>query len=483
MMDGIVRDHMAPFVERWAAVHSKDPRRCRAVVAMSGGVDSALCALLLQRSGLFGSVEALYMHNWDVEDEWGANTQQQQQRMYHRQKGQDGSGIMGGTLRDRTAPLEGGGSACPTSAQDWQDVQAVCDALGVPCRRQEFVREYWVRVFEPMLHMYERGDMTPNPDVWCNRHVKFDRMMEYAREEMGADLVVTGHYARLQWTSAARSPQDTADSGQRHRVQLLRGVDRAKDQSYFLSTVRQRSLQHAFFPLGALHKSTVVKPLVRLVPELEAVHSKRESMGVCFIGKRNMGDFLEEYIEPQTGHIMSHEGEVLGRHSGMHRYTIGQGARIGGQREKWFVYDKDAATNTVFVCPGSNHPALYSSECIVDECAWSYREEPSADADASGGGDGGGGDHTQDSESKRRRWWWQSVVHDLQGMSLTAQVRYHQDKGVPCTIQPVEGHDGRLRVLFSSPVRGITPGQVCVLYNGEHCLGGGIVMPKQRQGG
>lgn len=364
-------------------------------------------------------------------------------------------------------------SACPSGA-DWRDVEAVCGALDMECHRKEFVRDYWVRVFEPMLHMYERGDMTPNPDVWCNRHVKFDRMMHYARDTMGADLVVTGHYARLQIHTAQRhqhQQQGRVEEGGAF-VRLLRGVDPLKDQSYFLSTVRQQSLRHAFFPLGGLHKKDAVKPLARLVPELAAVRDKRESMGVCFIGKRKMGDFLDEYIEPHAGDIVSHEGAVLGQHSGMHHYTIGQGAKIGGQREKWFVYEKDASTNTVRVCPGSDHPALFRSECIIDQCEWNYRDEYLDQTDAG------------EEEEDGRLLWWQSVVQDLGNMKLSAKVRYNQHEPVQCTVQPVADQVGRLRVSFSEPIRGITPGQVCVLYNhGEQCLGGGIVQQSFVNGG
>jgi tRNA (5-methylaminomethyl-2-thiouridylate)-methyltransferase len=279
---------------------------------MSGGVDSSVVAHLLKDQGL--DVFGIHMQNWDEEEERGAHT---------------------------------GPGHC-SSAQDLLDVRATCEHIGIELHHVKFVREYWNDVFEPFVQGYMDG-VTPNPDIACNREIKFKKLLEHARS-LGASTLATGHYARLDHSGATS--------------RLLKAVDEVKDQTYFLSTVPAHALRRALFPLGALRKDEVRDIALRAgLPTAR----KRESMGICFVGKRrSFGDFLSEYVPEgyAAGNLVSVEdGAVLGTHRGAFLYTPGQGARLGGAPGKWFVAGKRG--RDVLLALGTHHPALFADEVLV----------------------------------------------------------------------------------------------------------------------
>eukprot|EP00960_Hanusia_phi_P026209 746124-Hanusia_phi.AAC.2 len=290
-------------------------------VALSGGVDSSVAALLLKRQGhrIFG----IYMRNWEEEEEKGEN-----KRLKH----------------------------C-SSAQDLLDVKSTCKQLGIELKQVSFVKEYWTEVFEPMLAGY-LSDLTPNPDVACNRQIKFNLLLEHAFK-LGADCLATGHYARLQHDSDG--------------TKLLRAKDRTKDQAYFLSNVDGKSFSRVLFPLGDLLKSEVRN--IALEADLPSAR-KRESMGLCFIGKRDFEDFISDYIseedpevQSKIGHFVDLEtGQVYGAHKGTHLYTIGKRARIGGASTKLYVCEKRGSD--IMVVGGNKHDALFSTTCLVGPPHW-----------------------------------------------------------------------------------------------------------------
>ncbi|KAI8060037.1 tRNA methyl transferase [Gongronella butleri] len=345
----------------------------RVVIAMSGGVDSSVSAALLKKQGY--QVEGIYMKNWDTRDERGV---------------------------------------CP-SEQDWQDVQQVCAQLQISCQQVDFVKEYWNQVFQDTLDGYANG-LTPNPDVLCNQHIKFGSLLE--RIPTNAWLA-TGHYCR------------TDGHGR-----LLRGKERNKDQSYYLSTVNYKALQRAIFPLGDMTSKDDVKKLAQAF-QLEKVAAKKESYGICFVGQqRKFSAFLEQYIDQPHGPAIDLEtGRVIGEHQGLFGYTIGQASRICHGSEKWFVADKDMATNSLFCVPGSKHPALYHRSCTT------------------------------------RRWTW-IHVHQPNSTRVMAQVRYRQEP-LPAYLD----HDehGQCRITFDEPVRAMASGQQVVVWLDDWCLGSGII--------
>ncbi|KAJ3340720.1 hypothetical protein HDU93_006390 [Gonapodya sp. JEL0774] len=379
---------------------------------MSGGVDSSVSAYLLKSQGY--EVHAVYMHNWDAHQD----TQ---------------------------------GRAC-TSDKDWMDVQAVCRHMNIPPENVhlvDFVKEYWIDVFEPALRDYALGK-TPNPDIACNRYIKFGKLFERFRDQ--ADWVATGHYARLSEDRAANP-------------WLLKAADPSKDQTYFLHQVAPSTLRRTMFPVGALSKSRV-KEIAREIGLSTA--SKKESMGICFVGKKTIfGEFLESFVPQQPGRLVTLSGAVKGHHRGLGYFTIGQGARIPGQSAKWYVAKKDARSNDVTVVRGWGHPALYARRATVAEWNW-IPSVPAVLRGVSGPGSASGSAPGSGSGQQP-------------SLRAHAAHRYHEPL-VGCTIHPNPspsppdpGSTDSYIVEFDQPQRGVAEGQWIVVYDGERCLGGGTV--------
>jgi tRNA-specific 2-thiouridylase len=352
---------------------------------MSGGVDSSVAALRLLEAG--HEVEGLFMKNWDEDD----------------------------------------GTEYCTARVDLEDAQRVCERLGIRLHTASFAAEYWDNVFEHFITEYQAG-RTPNPDVLCNREIKFNVFIDYARQ-LGAEWIATGHYARIRH----------GDDG----VELLRAVDARKDQTYFLQAVPGDRFRRCLFPLGELEKDAVRRIAARAG---FANHAKKDSTGICFIGERRFGDFLERYVAREAGPIRSVEGRDLGTHEGLSFYTIGQrqGLGIGGLKDgdgaPWYVADKLLEGNRLLVAQGSDHPALFHDRLRVTAPTWISRAPP------------------------------------IPGR-CTAKIRYRQTDQ-PCTL--VHDGDGALEVTFDRPQRAVTPGQWICFYDGERCLGGGVIAERSR---
>ena len=349
----------------------------RIVVGMSGGVDSSVAALLLKEQGY--DVIGVFMKNWEEKDENGV---------------------------------------C-TAESDWRDVRDVCDLIGIPYYSVNFAREYWDRVFSYFLDEYRAG-RTPNPDVLCNREIKFRAFLDFAMQ-LGASRMATGHFVQTN-----------------ERGDLLRGADSNKDQSYFLYMLHREQLKKAIFPVGGMTKAEVRRIAAeRGLP----VSQKKDSTGVCFIGERKFKQFLQTYLPAQPGDMVSPEGQVVGRHDGLMYYTLGQRRGLGiggcGDGRSWFVIGKDLERNRLLVAQGEDHPMLYSTRCIAGGVTWV------------------GGAPLREGETIR----------------CTARFRYRQGD------QPVEATltGDKLLIHSLTPQRAVTPGQSAVLYDGERCLGGAVV--------
>jgi len=349
----------------------------RIVVGLSGGVDSSVAALRLLEAG--HEVSGLFMKNWEEDDD-----------------------------RDHCAALA-----------DLEDAQAVADKLGIRLHTINFSYEYWERVFTRFLHEYEAG-LTPNPDVICNREIKFKEFLEHA-ESLEADAIATGHYAAVGRNATGYS--------------LLRGADTGKDQSYFLYTLGQDQLGRAVFPLADLQK-TEVREIARRAGL--ATSGKKDSTGICFIGERRFREFLSRYLAPNPGEIRDLGERVLGEHHGLMYYTLGQrqGLGIGGAGAPWYVARKDLATNVLYVAQGHDHPALFSGWLTASELSWVAGAPP------------------------------------VLPLRCTAKSRYRQPDQ-SCTIEAMNGDTTRVR--FDGPQRAVTPGQSVVFYDGRQCLGGGVI--------
>lgn len=355
----------------------KPRQETRVVVGMSGGVDSSVTALLLKEQGY--DVVGIFMKNWDDTDENGV---------------------------------------C-TATEDYNDVIRVCNQIGIPYYAVNFEKQYWNKVFTYFLEEYKAG-RTPNPDVMCNKEIKFKAFLEHALQ-LGADYVATGHYARV--------------SRENGEVRLLRGVDENKDQTYFLNQLSQEQLQKVMFPIGELHKKEVREK----AKEAElATATKKDSTGICFIGERDFKEFLSQYLPAQPGDMRTLEGEKVGKHDGLMYYTIGQrhGLGIGGAGDPWFVVGKDVNSNILFVGQSFENDALYSDSIIATEVNWIPEKEMPAT------------------------------------FECTAKFRYRQPDH-PVTVYKLE--DNSVRVVFHGQVRAVTPGQSVVFYKGEECLGGGTI--------
>ncbi|MGA9606378.1 MAG: tRNA 2-thiouridine(34) synthase MnmA [Rouxiella badensis] len=359
-----------------------DNSQKKVIVGMSGGVDSSVSAYLLQQQGY--QVEGLFMKNWEEDDD----------------------------------------EEYCSAATDLADAQAVSDKLGIKLHTINFAAEYWDNVFEHFLQEYKAG-RTPNPDILCNKEIKFKAFLEFAAEDLGADYIATGHYVR------------------RHDVdgqsQLLRGLDGNKDQSYFLYTLGSNQIAKSLFPVGELEKPEVR----RIAEEQELVTAKKkDSTGICFIGERKFRDFLGRYLPAQPGVIKSVEGQEMGKHQGLMYHTLGQrkGLGIGGQKDggedPWYVVDKDVANNILYVAQGHEHPRLMSVGLIAQQLDWVDRQPITAP------------------------------------FNCVVKTRYRQED-IPCVVTPLD--DNRIEVRFESPVAAVTPGQSAVFYQGEVCLGGGVI--------
>ena len=359
------------------------PADTRVIVGMSGGVDSSVAAWLLKDKGY--QVEGLFMKNWDEDD----------------------------------------GTEYCTAMTDLADAQAVADSIGIPLHTASFADEYWDRVFEHFLSEYSAG-RTPNPDILCNKEVKFRAFLDYAIT-LGADYIATGHYTRQR-----------SDPDHPGRAQLLKGLDNNKDQSYFLHAVSGERVARTLFPVGELEK-----PEVRRIAEDQGfvTHDKKDSTGICFIGERKFSDFLKQYLPAQPGEIQTQDGQVIGRHQGLMYHTIGQrqGLGIGGlagfSDDPWYVAEKDLDRNVLVAVQGKHHPLLLSRGLISGPVDWVAGEPP----------------------APRFR--------------CKAKTRYRQpDQDCEVTVT------GRgTRVVFDDTQRAVTPGQSVVFYDGEVCLGGAVI--------
>ena len=354
----------------------------KVIVGMSGGVDSSVAAYLLREQGY--QVEGLFMKNWEQDDVDGY---------------------------------------C-AAAVDLADAQAVCDQLGIPLHSVNFSEAYWDRVFHHFLNEYQNA-RTPNPDVLCNKEIKFNAFLNHALT-LGADFIATGHYARVETTDGVGA--------------LYKAKDRDKDQTYFLHAVDPAALAKTIFPVGELMKTEV-----RAIAQAQGLvtHAKKDSTGICFIGEKRFKTFLNEFILAKPGDIKNTDGMTLGRHDGLMFYTLGQrqGLGIGGTREgqeaPWYVVDKDVASNTLLVAQGNQHPMLYAQGLLCGKIHWLA---PVSD-------------------------------HDMP-KTCYAKTRYRQADQA-CIIAP--NYNNQPCVMFSSPQRAVTPGQYIVFYDKNQCLGGAVI--------
>ena len=358
------------------------------IVGMSGGVDSSVAALQLLEQG--HQVSGLFMKNWEEDD----------------------------------------GTAYCTAMEDLADAQQVCDKLGIELKTVNFAAEYWDEVFEVFLSEFKAG-RTPNPDILCNKHIKFKAFLNYAIEDLGAEYIATGHYARV------------ADLN--GEFFLLKGLDPNKEQSYFLYTLGQRQLSRTLFPIGHLHK-----PEIRSLAKKAGFdnYRKKDSTGICFIGERKFTEFLQRYLPTQPGEIRTPEGRTIGRHSGLMYYTLGQrqGLGIGGVKnaldEPWYVLEKDLDNNILIAGQGHDHPLMLHNTLEAGQLDWCSNKPLT------------------------------------KPLRCSAKTRYRQADQT-CFLKPL-GND-RCKAVFDQPQRAITPGQSVVFYDNEICLGGGIIESKTNE--
>jgi len=358
------------------------------IVGMSGGVDSSVTALKLIEEG--HNVTGLFMKNWEEDD----------------------------------------GTEFCTAMEDLADAQQVSDKLGIELKTVNFSSEYWDEVFEVFLSEFKAG-RTPNPDILCNKHVKFKAFLNYAIDDLGAEYIATGHYARVREHNG--------------EFQLLKGLDPNKEQSYFLYTLGQKALSKTLFPIGDLHK-----------PELRAMakkagfdnHKKKDSTGICFIGERKFTEFLQRYLPTQPGEMRTPEGQFIAKHQGLMYYTLGQrqGLGIGGVKnapdEPWYVLEKDLDNNILIVGQGHDHPLMLHNTLEASQLDWCNNKPLT-----------------------------EPIV-------CKAKTRYRQEDQI-CTLQPLS--NDRIKASFDIPQRAITPGQSVVFYVDEVCLGGGIIESKYNE--
>ena len=348
------------------------------VIGMSGGVDSSVSAYLLKKQGF--NVIGLFMKNWQSEP----------------------------------------GEVC-TSEIDFKDASEVCDMLDIPLHKANFSDDYWDRVFKQFLSEHEKG-RTPNPDILCNREIKFKSFYDYALK-IGADFIATGHYAKVE-----------NDAGE---AKLYRSKDIDKDQTYFLHEVSSKEFSKTIFPLSDIYKSEVRD----IAKELNLnIHSKKDSVGICFVGEKNLRDFLNRFIKFKKGNILNTDNEIVGEHNGSILYTIGQrqGLGIGGIKDKdelpWYVYGKNISKNEIYVCQGVDNRLLYTENITLDKIHWI------------------------------------NDLKEFKHLDCLVQIR-HRHKPVKCIIEFNKG----FRVMFDEEIRGVAPGQSAVFYKDNLCLGGGVI--------
>lgn len=352
-------------------------------VGMSGGVDSSVAALLLKQQGY--AVHGLFMKNWEGDDD---------------------------------------DEYCAAEA-DLSDAQKVCDTLNVELQGVNFSDQYWDRVFEYFLQEYAAG-RTPNPDILCNKEIKFKAFLDYAISQ-GAEKIATGHYARIRYEDGV--------------YKLIKGIDNNKDQTYFLYTLGQEQLSKSLFPIGELEK-----PDVRQLAETNKLitFNKKDSTGICFIGERDFKDFLQKYLPAQPGEIQTVEGQTVGQHDGLMYYTLGQrqGLGIGGLRNfddtPWYVADKDLDKNILIVVQGKDHPLLHHNDCTAIDLSWIQGHAPAL------------------------------------SFRCAAKTRYRQ-RDANCSVE-FNQQNQNWHIHFNEPQWAITPGQAIVFYDGEECLGGGTII-------
>jgi tRNA-specific 2-thiouridylase len=348
------------------------------VVGMSGGVDSSVSAYLLKKQGF--NVIGLFMKNWQSEP----------------------------------------GEVC-SSEIDFKDASEVCDILDMPLHKANFSDDYWDRVFKQFLSEHEKG-RTPNPDILCNREIKFKSFYDYALK-IGADFIATGHYAKVENNNG--------------EAKLYRSKDIDKDQTYFLHEVSSKEFSKTIFPLSDLYKSEVRD----IAKELNLnIHSKKDSVGICFVGEKNLRDFLNRFIKFKKGNILNTDNDVIGEHNGSVLYTIGQrqGLGIGGIKDTdelpWYVYGKNIAKNEIYVCQGVDNQLLYTESILLD------------------------------------RIHWINEFKTCKDLECLVQIR-HRHKPVKCKVEFNE----RINVKFEKEIRGVAPGQSAVFYKDNLCLGGGVI--------
>ena len=355
------------------------------IVGMSGGVDSSVTALTLLEQG--HQVTGLFMKNWEEDD----------------------------------------GTEFCTAMEDLADAQQVCDTLNIKLKTVNFATEYWDEVFEVFLSEFKLG-RTPNPDILCNKHVKFKAFLNYAIDDLGAEYIATGHYARVGY--------------QNDSYQLLKGLDPNKEQSYFLYTLGQKALSKTLFPIGEM-----MKPELRALAKKAGFdnHKKKDSTGICFIGERKFKEFLQRYLPTQAGKMRTPEGRYIGEHHGLMYYTLGQrqGLGIGGVKgapdEPWYVLEKDLENNVLIVGQGHEHPLMLHNSLEAGQLDWCNNKPLS------------------------------TAIH------CRAKTRYRQQDQA-CYLEPLENN--RCRATFEKSQRAITPGQSVVFYTGDICLGGGVIESK-----